>query len=251
MAFYYGISSDYASSFFSMSATSSSSSSSGSSLSSLTSLLSDYASVRNGSYSKLVQKYYSLDSSDSSTSVSSTSTSKDSSKTLTSISDSTDALKESADKLYSNKSNSVFKKEEVDGEYGYNVDKIYSAVKDFVDDYNDVIDATAKSNTSSIASNSKSMITTTLTNKSLLSELGISIDSDGKLSVDEDTFKAADMSKAKTLFNGTGSYAYQVSAKASMINFNAETEISRSNTYTSSGTYSYNYSSGDLFDYTY
>lgn len=246
MAFYYGINSNYANSFFSVASNSSSSNS----LSSLTGLLSDYSSIRNGSYSKLLQKYYSLGESENiTTSKNATSTSKDNSKTLVSISDSTDDLKESADKLIKNGKESVFSKEEVDGKAAYNKDKIYKAVKDFVDDYNAVIDSTADSNTKSIASNSSAMIRTTLTNEDVLGELGITVDSEGKLTLDEKKFKEADMSTAKTLFNGTGSYAYQMSAKASMINFNAETEMNRSNTYTNNGSYSYNYSSGSLFDY--
>ncbi len=246
MAFYYGINSSYASDFFSMS----SGRTSGNSMSSLTGLLSDYSSIRNGSYSKLLQKYYSLDSENTSDKkVSSISTSKDDSKTLVAISDSTDELKDAADKLFSNGSESVFKKQSVSGKQDYDVDKIYTAVKDFVDSYNEVIDATAKSSTKSIASNSKSMIYQTMANESALSDLGISVDLDGKMTVDEKTFKSADMTKARSLFQGTGSYAYQMSAKASMINFNAETEKNRANTYTNSGNYSYNYSSGSLFDY--
>lgn len=250
MAFYYGINSDFANSFFNTSFGNSSSSGSNS-LNSLSGLLSDYSSIRNGSYSKLLQKYYTLGTEEDKKVESSTSTSKDESKTLVNVSESTDDLKESADKLITNGMKSVFSKEEVEGEYGYNKDKIYGAVKDFVEDYNDVIDATAKSNTRSIASNSSAMIHTSLANKDLLAQVGITIDSDGKLELDEEKFKSADMSKAKTLFQGTGSFAYQMSAKASMLNYNAETEMNRSNTYTSNGTYTYNYSDGSLVDYMY
>jgi hypothetical protein len=245
-------------------------------LSGLTSLLSDYSSIKSGSYGKLLRQYYANQSSSStsstsststtstsstssstassytSTLTSSTSTSKDSTKTLSSIEKSTDNLKDSADALLKVGTKSVFQKATVtDAEgnttKGYDTDKIYDAVKSFVDDYNSVLTDTTDSKTSSITSNVTSLKNTTKANESLLKNVGITIDDKGKLSIDEDTFKKADMSTAKSLFNGTGSYAYQVSAKASMINYNAETEASKSNTYTNSGSYSYNYSSGDLF----
>jgi hypothetical protein len=62
----------------------------------------------------------------------------------------------------------------------------------------------------------------------------VTIGTDGKLSVDEETFKKADMTVAKSLFNSTGSYAYQIGTKASMINSAVVTQSSGS-AYTSTG----------------
>ena len=186
-------------------------------------------------------------------SLTSLSTSKDDTKTLKAIDNTTDALKESADTLLSNGSNSVFRKVSKTDEKGnvtneYDKDKIYGAVKQFVDDYNDVVDSVGKSNTSSIQSNAKAMYYLTQANKALLSSVGIGVDTDGKLSVNEESFKKADMSTVKSLFHGAGSYGYQVSAKASLINYNVETENKRANTYTNSGTYAYNYSQGNFYN---
>ena len=249
MAIFYGIDSSYASSLFS-----SLNNSNNSQIGNVGNYLSDYASIRNGSYSKLLKKYYSLDStSDSSNKKTSLSTSKDDTKTLKAIDNTTDALKESADTLLSNGSNSVFRKVSKTDEKGnvtneYDKDKIYGAVKQFVDDYNDVVDSVGKSNTSSIQSNAKAMYYLTQANKALLSSVGIGVDTDGKLSVNEESFKKADMSTVKSLFHGAGSYGYQVSAKASLINYNVETENKRANTYTNSGTYAYNYSQGNFYN---
>ena len=60
--------------------------------------LSDYASIRSGSYSKLMKSYYKLDSNDTKTSAkdktnTSTSTSKDSAKTLANIESVAEELK--------------------------------------------------------------------------------------------------------------------------------------------------------------
>lgn len=236
MSTFFGIGSDSVGSLFS------STSSSGTA-----GILSDYYSIRNGSYKKLLTAYYSLDNSSTgsskTTTKTTTSTASDSTKTLSSIKSSTDSLKDSTDALLKTGTKSLFSKT---GEY--DTKAIYNAVKSFVDDYNDVIESTETSNTKGIASNSASMITTTKANANLLSKIGITIGTDGTLSLDEKEFKAADMNKVKSLFNGAGSYGYQISAKASMINYYASTEASKANTYTNAGSYSYNYSSGDLLN---
>lgn len=252
MAFYYGINSNYASSLFS------SLNKSNDSYSGLTGFLQDYASIKNGSYGRLLNKYYSVSSDNSengkvSSTDKSTATSDDKVKTLKEIEKDTDALKESADVLIKSGSDSVFRKVSKTDEKGnvtreYDTDKIYGAVKDFVDDYNAVLDSTEESKASSIASNRRAMMNTTKANESLLSSVGITADEDGNLTIDEKKFKDSDMSTVKSLFNGTGSYAYQTSAKASMINYNAQTEQNKANTYTSTGAYSYNYSSGAFYD---
>jgi flagellar capping protein FliD len=91
------------------------------------------------------------------------------------------------------------------------------------------------------------MKTLTTSNENSLSEIGISVNSkSGTLSIDEETFKSADMDKVKSLFNGTGSYAYGVATQSSMIDSYAQSEASKSNTYTSSGTYSDTYSIGSI-----
>ena len=235
MSFFYGISSDAASTFFSTSSSTSTGATGN--------ILSDYYSIKNGSYKKLLNAYYSID--DNKNKSYNTSISSDSTKLLASIETSAEALKESADELIMSGNKSVFAKNE-DGTY--NTEAILDKIKKFVSDYNDVLDATEKSNTKNIASSSASMITFTKTNSLLLAKVGIGLESDGKLSVNEETFKKSDMSTVKSIFNGKGSYAYQISAKASMINFYADNEANKSNTYTNGGTYSYNYSSGDILN---
>ena len=84
-------------------------------------------------------------------------------------------------------------------------------------------------------------------NEKMLEKVGITVDEDNQLKIDEKTFKAADMATVKGLFNERGGYGYQVSAQTSMINYYAENEASKSNTYTNSGTYTYNYNSGTLY----
>ena len=235
--------------------------SSSSSSSSTTNLnfLSDYAAIKNGSYAKLMKAYYASDSSTSSSSktTNSISTASDSTKTLAKIESAAEGLKESADALLTTGSKSVFSKKSVTttDEYGfenttkeYDVDKIYSAVSSFVEDYNSLIEEAGESNTQTILNKTLSMVNMTEANEELLSKVGITINSDNTLSIDEKTFKSADMSTVKSLFNGSGSYAYRVSAQASLIDYAANRESTKSNTYTITGSYSNSYSTGSLVD---
>ena len=82
-----------------------------------------------------------------------------------------------------------------------------------------------------------------------LAEIGIKVDSKtNTLSIDEETFKKADMKAVKSLFQGSGSYGYKVNAKASSIDYQARYEATKANTYNSFGGYSNNYSSGSLWN---
>ena len=219
--------------------------------------LSEYASIRSGSYGKLMRSYFSMDStkgtskSDDSTKntiedlATTTSTSKDSTKTLAAIESDAKELTDSAKALYTRSNNKVFTK---DSGGSYDTDKIYKAVKRFADDYNSMLDTAGKSSTNRISRSVSSMKNETSYNEKPLKEIGITVDEKtGRLSVDETTFKSADTEKIKNLFNGTGSYAYSVATKAAMTESYTKSEAAKSNTYTKNGTYNYNYNSGNIF----
>ena len=219
--------------------------------------LSEYASIRSGSYGKLMRSYFSMDStkgtskSDDSTKntiedlATTTSTSKDSTKTLAAIESDAKELTDSAKALYTRSNNKVFTK---DSGGSYDTDKIYKAVKRFADDYNSMLDTAGKSSTNRISRSVSSMKNETSYNEKPLKEIGITVDEKtGRLSVDETTFKSADTEKIKNLFNGTGSYAYSVATKAAMTESYAKSEAAKSNKYTKNGTYNYNYNSGNIF----
>lgn len=252
---------------------------------------SDYASIRNGSYHKLLNSYFSLDdvSSDTKTSSSSktnpasyertynywtpdgmvqrtysdkvganssaqsTSTSKDKTSKLATIESDAEKLSDTADVLLTQGNKSLFKQvttTDKDGNKttGYNTDAIYKAVSSYVTQYNNLMKSAGESSVVSIKASAASISGYTSKNEKLLSSVGININSDKTLSIDEEKFKAADMSAVKTLFQGSGSYAYQVSSKATQIDNQAQYEASKANTYNSVGAYSYNYSSGNLWN---
>ena len=241
---------------------------SSSGISGIYSNLSELSSIRSGSYYKLAKKYYgnsassSSEASDSKAServsrteydyknrdykinIQSTATSKDSASTIAGTEKSAESLKDSVAALNRRGKDSVFT--QADG--AYDNDKIYSAVSAFAKDYNSVVSAASKSDSSSISNAASSMVNTTKVNSKLLSQVGITVGSDNKLYVDEEIFNNADMSKVQTLFNGNGSYGYQVGVSASMIDAAAQLEASKANTYTASGSYSYNFNAGDLYN---
>ncbi len=224
--------------------------------------LSDYAAIKNGSYGKLMKAYYaetgsSVKASNTTSDKKSISTASDDAKTLANIEKAAEGMKESADELLAIGNDSVFRKVNVTtkDEQGfsnttkeYDVDKIYKSVSAFVEDYNSLLDVAGDSNTQSVLNKTLSLVNMTEANEALLDKVGITIGEDNTLSIDEKAFKASDMTTVKSLFNGSASYAYRVSAQASLIDYSASRESSKANTYTVGGTYSNAYSTGNLID---
>lgn len=220
--------------------------------------LSDYASIKNGSYGKLMKAYYAKDAADKTasegkdteTKKNSISTAADSAKTLSEIEKAADAMKESADSLLVKGSKSVFRKknEKATVSEEYDTDAIYKAVSGFVTDYNDLLSKISAASSKNLQSKADTLAAVTSANAKLLSRVGITVNSDSSLSLDEEAFKKSDMGTVKNLFGTTGAYGYKVSAQASMIDYTAAKESTRSNTYTANGTYSNVYSAGNILN---
>lgn len=220
--------------------------------------LSDYASIKNGSYGKLMKAYYAKDAADKAASTgkdtetkkNSISTAADSAKTLSEIEKAADAMKESADSLLVKGSKSVFRKknEKATVSEEYDTDAIYKAVSGFVTDYNDLLSKTSAASSKNLQSKADTLAAVTSANAKLLSRVGITVNSDSSLSLDEEAFKKSDMGTVKNLFGTTGAYGYKVSAQASMIDYTAAKESTKSNTYTANGTYSNVYSAGNILN---
>lgn len=197
---------------------------------------SDYATIQNGSYHKLLRAYYSENVSDEVKSAVSnkTSTSSDDTKTLAKIQSAAGDLKDSISNLQTAK--------EYDG------DAYYETVKKYVNDYNTMLEQAADSNTNSILRAAKNMTNYSKVNEKLLAKVGITIGTDNKLSVDKETLQKASETDLKSLFQSRGSYAYQIQTQASLIEGYAKNEAAKANTYSSSGVYTYNYTTGELYN---
>ena len=175
--------------------------------------LSDYASIRNGSYKKLMKAYYAKQDTEKLTAK------QDTVQKSTLMGSSADSL---ADKLNDSE---LFDKDD---------DTIVKAVKSFIESYNDVVSESGESNNKSVLRNAAWLTGMTGKNAKLLSKAGITIAKGNKLELDEDTLKKADKSTLKSIFNGYNSFAGNVSRKASAIS-NASKGAGSS--YTSKGTY--------------
>lgn len=204
-------------------------------------MLSDYASIKNGSYGKLLKAYYAQQKSEGA------SASKDTSQRSLMIRSSADTLKKAADKLNDDslwQKKKITKKDEKTGETteteDYDWDAITKAVKSFVDGYNDTINEAGESNSKNVLRNTLFMTNTISKNENVLSKVGITIGKGNKLELDTDKLKEADIGTLKTLFTGHISLGSKVSQKAYSISHAAGNS---NGGYTSSGTYSQDLSS--------
>ncbi len=180
----------------------------------------DYAAIKNGSYGKLVKSYYggtdranaeakaaSAKSSDSAKSKATTEVDKTG---LTQIKKDADELKASAEAL---------DKDDLWKATNGRVDtaKITSAVKDFANKYNKVIDQSSKISSKEVSQDVKFMTGMTDTFSKVLGKIGVTVGDDGKLSVDEEKLNKADTATVRTLFDGFGTYGSQIADKAGSI----------------------------------
>lgn len=208
-------------------------------------LLSDYASIKNGSYGKLLKAYYAEQDAENA------SMSGDSAQKLTLMRSSADSLKKSADALNNSslwEKKKIKKKDEETGEEteaeDYDWTAITKAVKSFVDDYNSVVEQAGDSDTKNVLRNAAWLTGITDKAGNLLSKVGITIGKGNKLELDEDALKEANISTLKSLFMGHGSFADKISQKADSISkvasnaAAAATARAKGVTYTRNGNYS-------------
>lgn len=212
--------------------------------------VSDYAMIKNGSYGKLMKAYYAKQDADK------LSQTGDSSKTLTLMRSSADSLKKSAEalgdtSLYEKKK--FKKKDEKTGEeteeWDYDWDAITKAVKNFIDDYNAVVEQAGNSETKDVLRNAAWMTGITEKAGNLLSKVGITVGKGNKLEFDEEALKKKtalgkssiefdNISTLKSLFTSHGSFADKIAQKASAISSAAARTKGVDKTYNKHGTYS-------------
>lgn len=211
----------------------------------------EYSSITSGSYSKLIKAYYAKYGTDSTDGVSSSDS--DSTATKTTIKGSANELYKAANALVTTGKDSVFKKIDIKNEEdgtttkGYDTDKIYKAVSSLVDAYNSLVKNSTDSKDNAVLRQTLHMVNSASANGSLLNDIGIKIGTDNTLTLDEETFKSADMNKVKTLFNGSDSFGAKIQSAASSIYLNVNNSLGDSNSYTAAGTLG-SYSTGNILD---
>ena len=144
------------------------------------------------------------------------------------------SLKADAKKLASDELYEKVKDKDGNETNQYDIDKIFATAKSFVKNYNLMLDKAGNSLNSGIVSNLTRIREKTAQNANALKEIGISVDVKGRLKIDEDTFKDADMSKVQKAFKDYGS---SISTSASLVDFYLTTQANASNGYTAAGKY--------------
>lgn len=178
--------------------------------SSLISSLGDLKMIQNGTYKKALKSYYEAQKSGDSTgtkfdSIKGTGTAEE----KMSLSN----VKSSAQKLY--ETSNTLKK----ADYSANAkpEGLLNQAKDFVNSYNSTLKAAKNVDSYSILQTAIWGTEQMNLSEGILNKVGITIGVDNSLSLDEDTFKKANMSDLKVLFSGNGSLADRVSQKASTL----------------------------------
>ena len=190
---------------------------------SMTGLLSDYNSIRNGSYLKLAKHYYS----------------KDGAKQATQKRFSNNISTKSEDKITKSASESAWKDiTTLRNEKMYrteDTDTVLKNVKSFVDSYNSVIEGTQKSDNSNVQKDAARLASQTDNYADALSKIGITIKDDNTLSLNEETFASADMADVKKLFAGDFSFGSNTQNRLMRL-VNDATAYMTSGIYNTSGT---------------
>ena len=179
--------------------------------------LSDYASIKNGSYKKLMKAYYAQEKEESEAAGG------DSHAKLLSVKSTADSLKEAADALQSNKlwqKKEIVNKDEETGEesktFDYDWDAITKAVKSFVDAYNNTLERAGSSDTKDVLMVGSWMAKMTSKNANVLARAGIEIGNDNKMTLNEEKLKN-NAGTAQFIFKGYNSFADKISHKASQM----------------------------------
>ncbi len=197
----------------------------------------NYYPISTGTYGKLAKAYGSATTSRTNTAnktgnglyadaiarINGTKSVNSSSQTVKSLGNEAKELAVSANKLTNTGRGNIFANIE-----SYDKDAAYKAVSDFVADYNETLDKLGSTYDSTVRNTGDSMKRMTGIMKNSLEKAGITIGSDNRLSLNEETFKNADFNKVKSLFNGGSSYAGIVSTSASRI---AATSSARTDSY--------------------
>lgn len=186
-----------------------------------TNFLGDYYSVQNGSYYKLAKKFYAKAAEEGEKSAQADKKSVELVKS---------GAQEAIDSLNKLMDDSLFKKVETTDEdgkksYGYDKDKVLDKLKSFVEDYNAMVkDAGEMDGDNSLKAGVR-LVDQMKVYKSALMRIGVNVESDNTLKVDEEAFKEADMTDVKSLFTGNVSMAKNIQTKLLQVYSAANTDI--------------------------
>lgn len=201
----------------------------------LSSSLMDLQMIKSGSYKKALKAYYAKNPVKKSEDSDSKESIKESGKADSAANLST--MKSASQKL----NDSVAKLQKTDYSKVKSPEDMMDDVKNLVSSYNSTVNAAKNLNSYSILQTTVWMTGNVSKSSGILSKMGISVNEDNTLSLDEDKFKKAQMSTIKSVFSG-GGFASRLSQKASSLSLQSANQIAVNTgkkTYTSSGTIKY------------
>ncbi|MCQ2521406.1 MAG: hypothetical protein MJ105_03415 [Lachnospiraceae bacterium] len=191
---------------------------------------SNYAALKKGSYYKLMKNYYQPDAEGTNAAKNPLLKNQRLATASESLSSAADAL---ADMKYTED----------------NRNKITEGVEDFVKAYNKTVDNAFDSDIKSVLQRGKWMDNMSKQYSDLLSQVGITIGSDSKFSVNKDTLASANLDDLRDLFgNGIGNFSSKVAYKAEQMYSLAQTNGSSATAYTSNGAFNRDYSQGSTYE---
>ena len=230
--------------------------------------LGDYNMIRSGAYKKLLRAYYDKlekeetsikDSTNKNDKTSTTAAEK--TEKLNSINQNATALKDTALKLAAKGKDSLFEMKDLEEKDAngntvtrrdYDYDTIVKTVKTFADNYNATLDSVGKIDSPALQQKTGWLMQNTKNYAEDLEAVGITADENGRLTVNEETLRKADIDTLKDLFEGATSYGGKTAVKANHVQAYAQFQATNAaSAYNSSGsTYSSQTSlnTGNLFD---
>lgn len=181
--------------------------------------LSDYASIKSGSYGRLMKAYYGRGKNSSTTaSGSSSSTSnvlerileeRRNPKVSEDVKEANSNLVTGISNLKSSVATLQNSNTYTDTEKGQSATaKVSSAMKNFVSQYNEVVNASKKSTMTNKTAYVANMMKATAANADKLSEIGVTINDNGTLQFNESKLQSAELSKVQELFSADDSMSY-------------------------------------------
>lgn len=129
-----------------------------------------------------------------------------------------------ADKLADNKKDSIMSKVKESGD----TSELYKEAEALVESYNDMLSAMKYTPGTLNTFYRNSLNKLTEENKEELAEIGITVESNGGLSIDKSKFNAASMEKLEKIFGGSNSFLEKLSYTAAHIEDNAEANLDNS-----------------------
>lgn len=181
----------------------------------------------------LYKAYFDMQKSQN-TSSSETASEKKTTKTKTNVEDKLGTLSDSVTKAFGSLE-SAFAIDSKTGEMDY--EKAYSAANSFVNSYNDLVTSIKGSGDKSISGKYEFITNMTNAQTKKLNNAGVSVNSDGTLTLDKDSFMTADTAQLEAIFGKKDSFANFVSRQAAQLKAYSQVEhtVNQSKTYTQTG----------------